>query len=368
VAVSPLSVSITFAAIRTGDVPYEVAQEINSAFGWERAGSLAIPARMLLTALEPPKPATKQTPTPRLVGVPPEVVEQQRKLQSPEEVFVSNRLLFLNKDPLSHQKLNPFAPEFVATAAQSFGMKFVETGAAPPGPRDLQRADKSITAIPDVSENSVWISSNTHLRTAWSHNTFSLSKAFTGDFRTASGETRHVEMITSTLAGYAHATTDSFEAVVLPCQSAHMIVVLPGPGKDIHELERELAKSPNALDVAWKNEPGLITMPPFHIVSEHNLRPKLEEMGIVLPFRNLGNLIRIPKSHLADVAQSIDFQADREGIRASAETVTTAIYSGMMGGQPFQMSLDRPFLFFVRDNNANALLFLGAVMDPGQKD
>jgi len=30
------------------------------------------------------------------------------------------------------------------------------------------------------------------------------------------------------------------------------------------------------------------------------------------------------------------------------------------------MKIDRPFLFLIRDKNTNALLFLGAVMDPTQ--
>ncbi len=77
-------------------------------------------------------------------------------------------------------------------------------------------------------------------------------------------------------------------------------------------------------------------------------------------------MIRIPGSFLTEVAQEIDLQVDKEGIRASAETVAGAFYGGIMSGTPFKMQIDRPFLFLVRDNNTNALLFMGAVMDPTQ--
>jgi len=33
---------------------------------------------------------------------------------------------------------------------------------------------------------------------------------------------------------------------------------------------------------------------------------------------------------------------------------------------PFHMVVNRPFLFFVRDNVTNSLLFAGAVMDPSK--
>jgi len=63
-------------------------------------------------------------------------------------------------------------------------------------------------------------------------------------------------MITSEVGNYSHAVTDSFEAVVLPCNSAYMVAVLPAPGKDIHELERHLANSPETLDAALKRRRG----------------------------------------------------------------------------------------------------------------
>jgi serpin B len=368
VVVSPISLTIVLAALREESFDQELFREISSAFGWQSTGRLAIPARMLLKAFEPPKPPSPLPPGPLPRGMSLEIWKQLRNLDSPEESWITNTFLYRSKVPRSGRSLHLLAPRFVDTASRNFGMKFVGAGAARPTLNDLRRADKSIDAIPAVSsENDVWISSSAHLRTAWRGNTFSMSTPFTGEFRTAAGETRQVEMITSELAEYPHAITASFEAVVLPCQSAYMIAVLPAPGKDIHALERELAGSPETLDSVLNKEPGEVTMPTFHIVFAKNLRPQLEQMGIQRVFSDLGDLIRIPKSHLTEVAQTIDFQADQEGIRASAETVTGAIYGGIMAAKPFKMRIDRPFLFFVHDYNANALLFLGAVMDPTRK-
>jgi len=72
------------------------------------------------------------------------------------------------------------------------------------------------------------------------------------------------------------------------------------------------------------------------------------------------------ESRVTDFAQTVVFGADKHGIHADAETLVGAIPLGiMMGPDPFHVLLDRPFLFFVRETTTNALLFAGALMDPG---
>jgi serpin B len=365
IVVSPISLTIILAAIQNSSQDRQLRKEIGDAFGWGRYPRLGIPARMLLAAFEEPErpapPGTGQTPK----GMPEHVLRESPASQ--EESWITNTFLFRSMDPGSDQDLRPFAQNFVDDASKNFGMKFVDTGAANPTANDLRGARKSVGALPQVSsKNDAWISSGAHLRTAWQGNTFSMSKPFTGEFRTAGGDKRQVEMITCEVSNYFHAVTDSFEAVVLPCNSAYMVAVLPAPGKDIHELERDLANSPETLDAALKKEIGIVTMPTFHFVSEGDLRPQIEQMGIRQVFQDLGPLVTIPGSHLTEVEQKVDLQVDKEGIRASAETVAGVVYRGIMEGTGFKMKIDRPFLFLIRDKNTNALLFLGAVMDPSQ--
>jgi serpin B len=108
-------------------------------------------------------------------------------------------------------------------------------------------------------------------------------------------------------------------------------------------------------------------MPTFRIRFEAEYRKQLQEMGIEQVFKDLGLIVKVPKSRLTEVAQKIDFQVDREGIHADAETIVGAVYGGIrIGNYPFHVELNRPFLFFVRDQATNTLLFLGALMDPTQ--
>jgi serine protease inhibitor len=87
-------------------------------------------------------------------------------------------------------------------------------------------------------------------------------------------------------------------------------------------------------------------------------------------FRNLRDssqgMLPAAQSKVTDLAQTIDFGADKHGIHADAETLIGAVPFGIISApDTFHVQIDRPFLFFVRETTTNALLFAGALMDPG---
>jgi serpin B len=57
---------------------------------------------------------------------------------------------------------------------------------------------------------------------------------------------------------------------------------------------------------------------------------------------------------------------DEQGTRAAAVTVVTAIAGAYRPGAPFELRLDRPFLWAIEDRRTGTLLFLGIVTDPSQ--
>ena len=174
-------------------------------------------------------------------------------------------------------------------------------------------------------------------------------------------------MLTSELEEYLYAKTNSFEAVALPCNCAYLVVLLPAPGRNLMDLEHELVQKPERLDAALKRRLGKIDLPPFRIRSEANYRPLLEKMGIRQIFKDLPGIVKIPNSYFDEINQKAGIEVDQEGIRADAETVGGGVLQGeIVASESFHMKLNRPFLFLVRDKTTNALLFIGAVMDPTQ--
>jgi hypothetical protein len=60
-------------------------------------------------------------------------------------------------------------------------------------------------------------------------------------FQTQEGETKQLEVLDSEMESYPYAKTETFEAVVLPCNNGYMLAILPAPGRTIQDLERDSA-------------------------------------------------------------------------------------------------------------------------------
>jgi hypothetical protein len=350
IVIAPISLTFVFAALQTGLQYRPPGDEIGEAFGWGRYARLHVPARMLLAAFEKPEPVT-----------PPKKQTVKSYAKRHAGAWIKNMIVYRDAGKESISK------NFLENAEKYFGVKLKNVGVGRPSPADLNKPPDS---LPKMSHsNDVLISSSAHLQTAWSGNTFSISKPYQWGFQTASGQSKQVETLNSEMKRYPYAKTDAFEAVVLPCDDAYMLAVLPAPGRSVRELIHALVDAPDAVDNALKSQLGTVAMPTFHFQFEANLRPQIEEVGIRQVFNDLDPIIRILQSHLTEVNQKTELEVDKHGIRASAETVAGAIYGGIGSAtDAFRMQLNRPFIFFIRDQTTNALLFVGVVADPTQTE
>ena len=69
-----------------------------------------------------------------------------------------------------------------------------------------------------------------------------------------------------------------------------------------------------------------------------------------------------PRLHVSEVVQKVVIRTDEAGTEGAAATgVVMQILS-----LPRQISMNRPFLFFVRDRPTGTILFMGRVADPSQ--
>jgi serpin B len=361
--VAPLSLTILLSAIGANSFRKETREQISQVFGWDRGVDPGIPAKMVLSVMEQPK----------VVQSPPGAKKPKEHIVD-ESLWITNRLIYRakkNESPL----LNRW---FVQSAKELFGLELVDVGDRQPTAVDLQASRSETGRIPEVSPlDQVWLSSGTHLRQTWEE-LFMESEPHPGVFRAESGQSVQVQQVDSVLEELEHLKTDQFEAVVLPCGRVSMIAVLPRDGMKIQELEGILASEPDALNM-MKPALGSVTMPIFTIHATMHLEKTLEAMGVSDIFEDLEGVARpeqrfgpkgsydVPVAQVNDVAQAIDFTADKHGIHADAETVIGVIPAGLLtGADPFHVDLNRPFVFLVRENATGALLFAGALMNPGE--
>jgi serpin B len=69
---------------------------------------------------------------------------------------------------------------------------------------------------------------------------------------------------------------------------------------------------------------------------------------------------------ISSVLQSTYWKVDEEGSEAAAVTTTQIRATAVAHPeQPFRMVVDRPFFCTIQDQRSGALLFVGAIYDPG---
>ena len=214
-----------------------------------------------------------------------------------------------------------------------------------------------------------WITSSTHLRTSWAGNTFLDAKLQAQDFRLRSGQTTQADFLKSETAYYPYVSSDEFEAIELTCWGATILFVLPPPGSDVSQLEAALAKNPDLVEPLLASREGDVQMPILHFTYETDMRDALKKLGVHLIFSDSNTLLSMAPSRsggiLRGVAQKTNITVDGDGIRADSGTISGGVYGGIMGvREPFHMTLNRPFVFVIRDTVTHALLFVGAVMNP----
>ncbi|MFU8859786.1 MAG: serpin family protein [Cyclonatronaceae bacterium] len=115
-----------------------------------------------------------------------------------------------------------------------------------------------------------------------------------------------------------------------------------------------------------KSDTMNVYMPKFEIDYEIEKFPRdLIEMGLTIPFTGgLADFTKITREDplvISDVLHRAVIKLDEEGTEAAAVTVIEFTRITSVGGGPSRLTirLDRPFLFFIRENTSNTILFMG---------
>jgi serpin B len=119
-------------------------------------------------------------------------------------------------------------------------------------------------------------------------------------------------------------------------------------------------------------------LPRFGIDTRARLVPTLSALGMPLAFdQSQADLtgIHAPSDssdniYISRVIHQANIDVDEKGVEASAATAVSVSTGGCTGPEPAKtitLRLDHPFLFFVRDIETGAILFMGRVVDPSAR-
>ena len=166
---------------------------------------------------------------------------------------------------------------------------------------------------------------------------------------------------------YCHG--DGYQAVELPYdgENSSMVIILPDSGKfDDFERAFDLSQWLSIIEGLHASQVD-ITMPKFKYEGDSiSLKRILSSMGMSTAFTDHADFSGItdPTSlFIQDVHHKAFLNVDETGTEAAAATGVTM---GTTSVPILQISLtiDRPFLFFIRDRRSGSILFMGRIVDP----
>jgi len=150
-----------------------------------------------------------------------------------------------------------------------------------------------------------------------------------------------------------------------------MCVVLPPRETSLPKFCAELRSTiGTSWTVAMEERPGHLRLPRFRIETNANLTAPLKALGILQVFDSaravLEGISERKPLYLVGVLQNDFVEVNEKGTEAAAVTHVAlgAALHQPPPPPPFEMIVDRPFLFAICDDYARTVVFLGAVADP----
>ena len=274
-----------------------------------------------------------------------------------------------------------FLPDFLDVLAENYGagMRTMDFAGAPDESRARindwvaeETGDKVKNLLPPgaidpltrlVLTNAIYFNASWH----WS---FRSRNTKVGPFHLEGGDIVDVPMMTETSKDfYGYTRGDGYQAVDVPYSYGEMsmTVLLPDEG-DLGALEDSL--NAELLDQIMDDteiDYITLTIPLFKFESEFSLGETLAGMGMPDAFDDRADFSGMTGSKdllISQIVHKAFVSVDERGTEAVASTAGVVIQVSGPSKEPIPVTVNRPFIFLIRDTATGTVLFLGRVMNP----
>jgi serpin B len=172
---------------------------------------------------------------------------------------------------------------------------------------------------------------------------------------------------------FAYGDEEFMQVIELPYvgESLSMIVLLPKENDGLPQLEKQLtAANLRMWTSGLRKQKVKVFLPRFKMTSQFSLAKTLAAMGMHDAFNpdkaNFSGMDGRPNwLYIGAVLHKAFVDVNEEGTEAAAATAVVMRIKMALNQPTFRA--DHPFIFLIRENTTGSILFLGRVMDPGQK-
>ncbi|HKO90151.1 MAG TPA: serpin family protein, partial [Polyangiaceae bacterium] len=221
--------------------------------------------------------------------------------------------------------------------------------------------------LPDgsIANDTLFVLTNAlYFNAHWAHE-FSEATTTQQVFHAQSGATPEVPMMHAQL-GVSHFSGPDYTAVALPYErfELELVAIMPSAGSfDSFSQNLTAASIANITNQLVHAELDL-SFPKFGIESTVPLKERLQALGMQRAFSDSAEFNGIaPGIYLSGAFHDATLVLDEEGTEAAAATAFVGVGTSEPQGV-IPVVFDRPFVFFIRDVETNALLFVGHYTNP----
>ncbi len=195
------------------------------------------------------------------------------------------------------------------------------------------------------------------------------------EFKLNNGTKKTVEMMNRS-AKMSYFAGNNFQAVMLPYKDKRlqMCIFLPDKKSNITTFINSLTpESWSEWREQFRKEEGHLGLPRFKVEYKTELSDVLKAAGMPCAFEdNCADFKKMIEQNamISRVLHKTYLEVNEKGTEAAAATaIEMSVTSAPMNPKPpFEMICDRPFVVAIRDEKTNAILFVGAIVDPPAAD
>ena len=205
-----------------------------------------------------------------------------------------------------------------------------------------------------------------YFNAAW-ENPFDKKMTADGPFYLLDGGQVIVPMMKQT-ESFSYTEGEGYQAVELlyDGDEISMVILLPEAGQFEAFAEGLQAQQVDAIINDLQDTRVTLTMPRFEFDSEFSLKDTLAGMGMPIAFSgdaDFSGMTGNQELSISDVVHKAFVAVDEAGTEAAAAT-SVIIKLTAVPEPPVEVTIDRPFIFLIRDIETGAILFIGRVMNP----
>ncbi|HWB14183.1 MAG TPA: serpin family protein [Pirellulales bacterium] len=275
----------------------------------------------------------------------------------------------------------PFSPDFLAATREHYGADLLQLNFAQPEPSrqtinrwvEQQTAGKIQNLVPPGAvgpDTRLVLTNAIYFHGAW-QDEFWKNATRPAPFRRTETEQRRIPLMHRS-GHFGYSETKDVQVLTLPYVGGElsMVIMLPKEIAGLEKLESQLtAKNLDAWISSQDSKLVQVFLPKFKVTSQFSLAQTLRSMGMELAFSGEADFSRMSSAEdlmLSEVIHKAFVDVNEEGTEAAAATAVIAPKAAAVREpeKPVEFRADHPFVFLIRDNRTQAVLFLGRLLDP----